>query len=73
MPDDSPLIQSLRTADGQDDPRTPHLAPHRLAQAAWAMLCALLIVQVPWSERTAPLVIFWVGLVTMWFDRRKAG
>jgi tetratricopeptide (TPR) repeat protein len=47
-----------------------------LGQAAWAMLCALLIVEVPWSERTVPMVLFWAGLVptlaTMWFDRKKA-
>ncbi|WP_393058344.1 tetratricopeptide repeat protein [Streptomyces sp. LN549] len=46
-----------------------------LAQAAWAMLCALLITQLPWTERTVPLVLFWAGLVpsvaTMWFDRPK--
>ncbi|MFI6649882.1 tetratricopeptide repeat protein [Streptomyces sp. NPDC050529] len=46
-----------------------------LGQAAWAMLCALLITQIPWTERTVPLVLFWVGLVpavaTMWFDRPK--
>ncbi|KOV66466.1 hypothetical protein ADK64_12775 [Streptomyces sp. MMG1121] len=46
-----------------------------LAQAAWAMLCALLISQVPWSARTVPQVLFWAGLVptlaTVWFDRRK--
>lgn len=48
-----------------------------LCQAAWAMLCALLITQVPWTERTVPLVLFWAGLVpsvaTMWFDRPKTG
>ncbi|MFE4450952.1 tetratricopeptide repeat protein [Streptomyces sp. NPDC056796] len=48
-----------------------------LGQAAWAMLCALLITQIPWTERTVPLVLFWAGLVptvaTMWFDRRKTG
>ncbi|MGX1131612.1 tetratricopeptide (TPR) repeat protein [Streptomyces glaucescens] len=47
-----------------------------LAQAAWAMLCALLVVEVPWTERTVPMVLFWAGLVptlaTMWFDRKKA-
>ncbi|MHC3819273.1 tetratricopeptide repeat protein [Streptomyces sp. DT9] len=47
-----------------------------LGQAAWAMLCALLITQIPWTERTIPLVLFWAGLVpavaTMWFDRPKA-
>jgi tetratricopeptide (TPR) repeat protein len=48
-----------------------------LAQAAWAMLCALLVVEVPWTERTVPMVLFWAGLAptlaTMWFDRGKAG
>ncbi|MER6999667.1 tetratricopeptide repeat protein [Streptomyces sp. NPDC000410] len=46
-----------------------------LAQAAWAMLCALLISQVPWTERTVPQILFWAGIVptlaTVWFDRRK--
>ncbi|MEV2243762.1 tetratricopeptide repeat protein [Streptomyces sp. NPDC049970] len=48
-----------------------------LGQAAWAMLCALLITQIPWTQRTLPLVLFWAGIVptvaTMWFDRRKTG
>ncbi|MFF9868075.1 tetratricopeptide repeat protein [Streptomyces sp. NPDC013953] len=48
-----------------------------LGQAAWAMLCALLITQIPWTERTVPQVLFWAGLVpaaaTMWFDRKKTG
>lgn len=48
-----------------------------LGQAAWAMLCALLITQIPWTERTVPIVLFWAGLVpsvaTMWFDRPRAG
>jgi tetratricopeptide (TPR) repeat protein len=46
-----------------------------LGQAAWAMLCALLITQLPWSERSVPRILFWAGLVptltTIWFDRRK--
>ncbi|MFH9420439.1 tetratricopeptide repeat protein [Streptomyces sp. NPDC017529] len=46
-----------------------------LGQGAWAMLCALLISQVPWTERTVPQVLFWAGLLptpaTVWFDRRK--
>ncbi|ROQ68714.1 tetratricopeptide repeat protein [Streptomyces sp. 840.1] len=46
-----------------------------LGQAAWAMLCALLITQIPWTDRTIPLVLFWAGLApalaTMWFDRPK--
>ncbi|MET7645740.1 tetratricopeptide repeat protein [Streptomyces sp. NPDC005426] len=48
-----------------------------LGQAVWAMLCALLITQIPWTERTVPLVLFWAGLVpsvaTMWFDRPRTG
>ncbi|MFE1309255.1 tetratricopeptide repeat protein [Streptomyces sp. NPDC058755] len=46
-----------------------------LAQAAWAMLCALLLSQVPWTERTVPEYVFWAGLIptaaTILFDRRK--
>ncbi|MGW8554847.1 tetratricopeptide repeat protein [Streptomyces tubercidicus] len=46
-----------------------------LAQAAWAMLCALLIAQIPWEERTLPQILFWAGLAptfaTIWFDRNK--
>jgi hypothetical protein len=46
-----------------------------LGQAAWAMLCALLLTQVPWTERTVPQVVFWAGLVptaaTIWFDRTR--
>ncbi|MGW2701200.1 hypothetical protein [Streptomyces sp. NPDC001340] len=46
-----------------------------LGQAAWAMLCALLLTQVPWTDRVVPQIIFWAGLVptaaTIWFDRRK--
>ncbi|MFF1376140.1 tetratricopeptide repeat protein [Streptomyces sp. NPDC058308] len=46
-----------------------------LAQAAWAMLCALLLAEVPWSERAVPQALFWAGLVptlaTVWFDRKK--
>jgi hypothetical protein len=41
------------------------------------MLCALLVVEIPWTERTVPQVLFWAGLLptlaTMWFDRRKIG
>ncbi|GAA2485591.1 hypothetical protein [Streptomyces gobitricini] len=48
-----------------------------LAQAAWAMVCAMLITQIPWTERTFPQVLFWTGLLstvaTMWFDRGKNG
>ncbi|MGW2417673.1 tetratricopeptide repeat protein [Streptomyces sp. NPDC001709] len=46
-----------------------------LGQAAWAVLCALVISQVPWAERSVPRIVFWAGLVptlaTIWFDRRK--
>ncbi|MET9290918.1 tetratricopeptide repeat protein [Streptomyces sp. NPDC003077] len=46
-----------------------------LAQAAWAMLCALLISQVPWTTRTPSQALFWAGIVptlaTIWFDRKK--
>ncbi|WP_225824670.1 tetratricopeptide repeat protein [Streptomyces naphthomycinicus] len=46
-----------------------------LGQAAWAMLCALLLTQVPWTDRTPARIVFWAGLVptaaTVWFDRRK--
>ncbi|MFD8615041.1 tetratricopeptide repeat protein [Streptomyces sp. NPDC059631] len=45
-----------------------------LGQAAWAMVCALLLTQVPWTERTVPEFLFWAGLlptfVTLWFDRK---
>lgn len=34
-----------------------------LGQAAWATLCALLLVALPWSERTVPQVLFWLALV----------
>ncbi|NUK59625.1 tetratricopeptide repeat protein [Streptomyces lunaelactis] len=47
-----------------------------VAQAAWSMLCALLIAQVPWTDRLLPQVLFWAGLTptfaTIWFDRKKA-
>ncbi|GHD99928.1 tetratricopeptide repeat protein [Streptomyces alanosinicus] len=46
-----------------------------LGQTAWAMLCAVVISQVPWSDRTVPRIVFWAGLVptlaTIWFDRKK--
>ncbi|BBC34433.1 hypothetical protein SGFS_057270 [Streptomyces graminofaciens] len=46
-----------------------------LAQAAWAMLCALLLTQLPWTERTIPQILFWAGLAptaaTILFDRKK--
>ncbi|WP_050780034.1 hypothetical protein [Streptomyces sp. C] len=48
-----------------------------LAQAVWAVLCALLISQVPWTDRGVPGVLFWAGLLvplsTMVYDRGKAG
>ncbi|MCB5164961.1 hypothetical protein LG634_08980 [Streptomyces bambusae] len=48
-----------------------------LAQAALTMLCALLISQIPWTDREVPGVLFWTGLVaslsTMAYDRRKTG
>ncbi|MFJ3584985.1 tetratricopeptide repeat protein [Streptomyces sp. NPDC090127] len=34
-----------------------------LGQAALATLCAVLIVLVPWTDRTIPQVLFWLGLV----------
>ncbi|MFI8965999.1 tetratricopeptide repeat protein [Streptomyces sp. NPDC053493] len=34
-----------------------------LGQAAWATLCALLLVLVPWTDRALPQVLFWLGLV----------
>ncbi|MFD3942441.1 tetratricopeptide repeat protein [Streptomyces sp. NPDC058579] len=34
-----------------------------LGQAVLATLCALLIVLVPWTDRTIPQVLFWLGLV----------
>ncbi|MEU9115275.1 tetratricopeptide repeat protein [Streptomyces sp. NPDC048483] len=46
-----------------------------LGQAAWAMVCALLIAEIPWTERPLPQVLFWAGLAptfaTVWFDRKK--
>lgn len=46
-----------------------------LAQAAWAMLCALLIAHIPWTDRPVPQILFWAGLLptfaTILFDRRK--
>ncbi|MGW7368155.1 tetratricopeptide repeat protein [Streptomyces sp. NPDC054841] len=47
-----------------------------VAQASWAMVCALLIAQVPWADRLLPQVLFWAGLTptfaTIWFDQKKA-
>ncbi|MFJ8162517.1 tetratricopeptide repeat protein [Streptomyces sp. NPDC096136] len=48
-----------------------------VGQAALTVLCALVISQIPWTDRSVPEVFFWVGLVvslsTMAFDRKKAG
>jgi cytochrome c-type biogenesis protein CcmH/NrfG len=45
-----------------------------LAQAAWTLLCALLITLPPWTAHTVPQALFWAGLLvplsTLWFDRR---
>ncbi|GAA2273616.1 MULTISPECIES: tetratricopeptide repeat protein [Kitasatospora] len=44
-----------------------------VGQSVWCTLIAVVVVLVPWSERTAPQVLFWVALVptllTMWFER----
>ncbi|MCX4825684.1 hypothetical protein OG883_38750 [Streptomyces sp. NBC_01142] len=46
-----------------------------LGQAAFTMLCALLITQVPWTDRSVPQILFLAGLVVPWFtisyDHRK--
>ncbi|MFB7370519.1 tetratricopeptide repeat protein [Streptomyces sp. NPDC056222] len=46
-----------------------------LGQAVLATLCALLIVLVPWTDRTIPQVLFWLGLVpnllSITHDRNK--
>ncbi|MGW6565254.1 tetratricopeptide repeat protein [Streptomyces sp. NPDC054975] len=46
-----------------------------LGQATLATLCALLIVLVPWTDRTIPQVLFWLGLVpnllSITHDRNK--
>ncbi|MEU8773590.1 hypothetical protein [Streptomyces sp. NPDC048606] len=46
-----------------------------VGQAVWTMLCALVISQVPWTDREVPTIVFWAGLavplVTMAYDRRK--
>ncbi|MFE5295492.1 tetratricopeptide repeat protein [Streptomyces sp. NPDC056632] len=48
-----------------------------LCQATWATLCALLLVLVPWTDRTVPQVLFWLGLVpnllSITHDRDKVG
>lgn len=48
-----------------------------LGQAALATLCALLIVVVPWTDRTIPQVLFWLGLVpsllSITHDRNRVG
>ncbi|WP_329584353.1 tetratricopeptide repeat protein [Kitasatospora sp. NBC_01250] len=44
-----------------------------VAQSAWCTLTAVLVVTVPWSQRTVPQVLFWVALVptllTVRFER----
>ncbi|WP_432158270.1 tetratricopeptide repeat protein [Streptomyces sp. bgisy153] len=46
-----------------------------LVQAGCTMLCALLLAEVAWTDRTVPQIIFWAGVLsavaTMPFDRRK--
>ncbi|MFF2513635.1 hypothetical protein [Streptomyces sp. NPDC058086] len=46
-----------------------------LGQAAWAILCALVITQLPWTQRPVPQVLFWAGMSptadTIWFDQAK--
>lgn len=46
-----------------------------LAQATVATLCALVMVLVPWTDRTIPQVLFWLGLVpnllSITHDRNK--
>ncbi|MEU8957869.1 tetratricopeptide repeat protein [Streptomyces sp. NPDC048518] len=48
-----------------------------VAQATWAMLCALLIAECPWTDLSIPQLLFWAGLIptaaTIWFDRKKQG
>ncbi|GAA1320741.1 hypothetical protein GCM10009647_053380 [Streptomyces sanglieri] len=43
-----------------------------IGQSAWCTLTAVVIVTVPWSERTVPQRLFWVALVptllTVWFE-----
>ncbi len=44
-----------------------------VGQSAWCTLTAVIVVTVPWTERTVPQVLFWVALVptllTVWFER----
>ncbi|WP_405685604.1 hypothetical protein [Streptomyces sp. NBC_00057] len=46
-----------------------------LVQAVLGTLCAVAIAAVPWTGRSVPQVLFWVGLVptllTIWFDRPR--
>ncbi|WP_030560060.1 tetratricopeptide repeat protein [Streptomyces aureocirculatus] len=46
-----------------------------LAQAGLAMVCAVLIAEIPWEGRDTPRLLFWAGLLptaaTIWFDKRK--
>ncbi|MFI5804647.1 translation initiation factor IF-2 [Streptomyces sp. NPDC051561] len=44
-----------------------------LGQAVWCMVCAVLVVAVPWGDLVVPRTLFWVALVptllTVWFER----
>ncbi|WP_308129950.1 tetratricopeptide repeat protein [Kitasatospora aureofaciens] len=44
-----------------------------VGQSAWCTFTGVVIVTVPWSERSVPQVLFWVALVptllTVWFER----
>ncbi|MFJ2741828.1 tetratricopeptide repeat protein [Streptomyces sp. NPDC087440] len=44
-----------------------------VGQAAWCMVCAVVVVAVPWTERLVPQILFWLALVptllTIWFER----
>ncbi|MFE9865371.1 tetratricopeptide repeat protein [Streptomyces sp. NPDC005506] len=46
-----------------------------LVQAVVGTLCAVAVVAVPWTDRGAPQVVFWLGLgptlLTIWFDRPR--
>ncbi|MEV6975208.1 tetratricopeptide repeat protein [Kitasatospora sp. NPDC093806] len=46
-----------------------------VGQSAWCTLTAVVIVTVPWTERTVPQVLFWVALVptllTVWYERAE--
>ncbi|MGW1297607.1 tetratricopeptide repeat protein [Streptomyces sp. NPDC002533] len=46
-----------------------------VGQASFTTLCALLITQVPWTDRSWPQILFWSGLVVPWltisYDHRR--